>query len=98
MVVSGEVGEADFPSTGAAGLLVLVDAASALRRAMVSLFGRRPLMPFRTGSCGKGVGSRYKDGIVRRVCLDSEEVDEDEEEHWLDSGFERVTVRRGTQG
>lgn len=35
-----------------------VEAARAFSSAMVSLFGRRPLMPFRTGSWGRGVGRR----------------------------------------
>ena len=57
---------------------------------MVSLLGRRPLTPFRTGSWGRGVGRRYDDCMERRVGLDGEE----EEEEGGGSGFGRVTEER----
>lgn len=60
---------------------------------MVSLLGRRPLTPFRTGSWGSGVGKRYEDCMERRVCLDGEEEKEEEvEDEGADSGFGRVTA------
>lgn len=62
---------------------------------MVSLLGRRPLTPFRTGSGGNGVGKRYEDCIERRVGLDGEEEKEEEvEDEGADSGFGRVTAKK----
>lgn len=62
---------------------------------MVSLFGRRPLTPFRTGSWGSGVGKRYEDCMERRVCLDGDEENEEEaEDEGADRGFGRVTAKK----
>lgn len=62
---------------------------------MVSLLGRRPLTPFRTGSWGSGMGKRYEDCMERRVCLDGEgEKEEDVDDEGADSGFGRVTGKR----
>lgn len=68
---------------------VEADAARAFRRARVSLLGRRPLTPFRTGSGGRGVGRRYEDCMDRRVGLDGEE------EEGARRGFGRVTAQKG---
>lgn len=65
---------------------------------MVSLLGRRPLTPFRTGSGGSGVGKRYEDCMERRVCLDGEDEKEDEaDDEGADSGFGRVTAKKGNR-
>ena len=47
-------------------------AATALRRARVSLLGRRPLTPLRTGSWGSGLGSRKGAWVERRLGLEGE--------------------------
>lgn len=63
-----------------------VDAARAFRSAMVSLLGRRPLMPFRTGSWGRGMDRRYGECMARRAGLEFEK-----EEDGAGRGFGMVT-------
>ena len=47
-------------------------AAAAFSRARVSLLGRRPRTPLRTGSGGSGLGSRKEAWLERRLGLEGE--------------------------
>lgn len=61
-------GLCDAPFTAAAAAAA---SAAAFNKAMVWDLGRRPRTPLRTGSGGKGLGSRYE------VCMDEKELAEE---------------------
>lgn len=61
-------GLCDAPFTAAAAAAA---SAAAFNKAIVWDLGRRPRTPLRTGSGGKGLGSRYE------VCMEEEELEEE---------------------